>query len=332
MTTTRRAILFLLLLLTLPASASDPAAAVVNGRTITRSDLDALIAPRLTALEQQVYALRKSALDAAITTALVEDDARAKGISVDEWKRRTTGGEVTIAAAEIEKVFAENAALFATFAPEEARERIRLDLATQTRMRRYRDAVDALRAKASIDIRLEEPRVAHDEGEATAQSTGNAAAPVVITEFADFECPWCRQSYASIKQLLASQSDRVRFVYRHLPLDSHPQAMPAARASYCAGEQQRFWEFHDALYAAPLTAETPRLLAESLRLDLPRFDACVASDASRLAVAADVEAARRYGITSTPSFVINGRVVRGAATLDELTSVVQRELSSKGKS
>ncbi|HEX9984793.1 MAG TPA: thioredoxin domain-containing protein [Thermoanaerobaculia bacterium] len=328
MTRSQRFFAFLTVLaLAIPARA-DEVAAVVNGRPIPLSDVDAAIAPRLTALEQQIYALRKSALDAAVASALVEQEARKSGTSVEAWKGRLTGGDVTIAAADIEKAYAENAALFATVSPDEARERIRLELQTQARMRRYRDAVEALRAKASVEIRLEEPRLAFKESDASAPSLGAASAPVVITEFADFECPWCRKSAETVKQFIASQGDKVRLVYRHLPLENHANALPAARASYCAAQQDRFWDFHDALYTTALTAETPRRIAESLRLDLPKYDACVASEASYLAVAADMNAAKRHGITTTPTFLINGRPLRGAPTLAALESAVARELPS----
>jgi protein-disulfide isomerase len=313
--------------ITVPARADD-VAAVVNGRSITRSEIDVPIASRLGALEQQIYALRKSALDAAVATALVEEEARRSGLTVDAWKNHVTAGEVEVTPADIEKTYAENAALFATISADEARERIRLELQTQRRMRRYRDAVDALRAKATVDIRLEEPRLAVTDNNVNAPSIGSATAPVVITEFADFECPWCRKSSETVKQLLASHGDKVRFVYRHLPLENHPHALPAARASYCAGQQERFWDFHDALYTTALTNETPRRIAEALRLDVAKFDACVASEASQLAVAADINAAKRYGITTTPTFLINGRPLRGAATLAELENAVARELTN----
>jgi protein-disulfide isomerase len=68
-------------------------------------------------------------------------------------------------------------------------------------------------------------------------------------EFSDFECPFCNQVQGTLKQIMESYSRDVRLVFKHLPLEGHRNSLPAARAAFCAGEQDRFWQFHDALFA-----------------------------------------------------------------------------------
>ena len=85
---------------------------------------------------------------------------------------------------------------------------------------------------------------------ARSPALGAVKAVVTIIEFSDFECGFCRDVQPVLKQILGSYGKHVRLVFKHLPLEGHRNAVPAARAAYCAGEQDRFWQFHDALFAA----------------------------------------------------------------------------------
>ena len=88
---------------------------------------------------------------------------------------------------------------------------------------------------------------------AGAFAKGSATAPVTVVEFSDFHCPFCKRVQPVVTQLLAKYGDKVRLVYKDFPLDSlHPQARAASEAARCAGEQGKFWEFHDKVYAGDL--------------------------------------------------------------------------------
>src|SRR5207249_1888009 len=76
-------------------------------------------------------------------------------------------------------------------------------------------------------------------------------APIELIEFSDFQCPFCLQANPTVNQLLNAYGDRIRLVYRHYPLPNHPNARPAAEAAECASEQDKFWPFHDRLFANP---------------------------------------------------------------------------------
>jgi protein-disulfide isomerase len=158
-----------------------------------------------------------------------------------------------------------------------------------------------------------------------------AANPVVtIVEFSDFECPFCKQVQSVLKQLVETYGREVRLVFKHLPLEGHRNSLPAARAGYCAAEQDRFWQFHDALFAAGnLSPPGFEQIAADLGLGLPRFHECVASERSRAAVVKDIEAAGRLRIDSTPSFVVNGKVIKGALSFAGFQKIVEQELSQR---
>lgn len=108
---------------------------------------------------------------------------------------------------------------------------------------------------------------------------GNPKASITIEEYSDFECPFCGQYYPIIKQVLANYSDKVRFVYKHFPLNFHPQAQKAAEASECAGEQGKFWEMHDKIFEnqSGLSIEGLKRFATELRLNSQKFNTCLDS-------------------------------------------------------
>jgi protein-disulfide isomerase len=212
--------------------------------------------------------------------------------------------------------------------PDEAKERLRLDLESQARMQLYREAISKLRATLQIDILLEEPRLPVSR-ESNAPSIGLKEAPVMIIEFSDFQCPFCRNSQLAIKQVLQKYKKEVRLVFKNLPLESHSQAFSSAQAAFCAGEKGAFWQYHDALFASEdLSPDALNKLASSLHLDLSEFTACMKSEASRMAVQRDINEAQRFGINSTPTFIINGRLFRGALSFEDFKTAIERELKS----
>lgn len=135
----------------------------------------------------------------------------------------------------------------------------------------------------------------------------NDAAKVVIVEFSDFQCRFCRMYSRDLfpaiwKELV--ESGKADYAFRHFPLDAiHPHAMAASDAAECSGDQGRFWEMHDALFAPTLSRETVMKEAGRLALDLQAFERCLAGDV-RSRVLADLEEGKRLGIVGTPTFLV----------------------------
>ncbi len=140
---------------------------------------------------------------------------------------------------------------------------------------------------------------------------GPADAPVEIVVFSDFQCPACRVMAPVFKRVVDEYGGRVSFVYRHFPLSQHEFAEGDAVASEAAGEQGRFWEMHDAIFARSglLTPSQLRGVAAQLGLDLKRYDDAVASGRARARVQADYEEGKRVGVTGTPYIIVAGEVV-----------------------
>jgi glutaredoxin len=139
-------------------------------------------------------------------------------------------------------------------------------------------------------------------------------APITLVEYGDLECPYCGRAEPAVRGLL-SQSEDVRYVWRHLPLrDVHPRAQSAAEAAEAAARQGRFWDMRDLLltHQDALTREDLVRYAGELGLDVPRFVEDVDRHVGSGRIAADVESAATSGVLGTPTFFVNGRRHHGA--------------------
>jgi protein-disulfide isomerase len=164
-----------------------------------------------------------------------------------------------------------------------------------------------------------------------ARLRGSSQAPVIIVEFSDFQCPFCRQVQPTLKNLLAKYEGRVSLAYRDFPLRGmHGQAELGAESSRCAGEQGRFWEYHDLLFANPDSLNRDGLtgLARSLKLDEKQFDSCLSSGKYRTQVEHDLQDGIKAGVQGTPGIFINGILLRGAQPEATFERIIQAELAT----
>jgi len=140
---------------------------------------------------------------------------------------------------------------------------------------------------------------------------GPSHAPVTVVEYGDFECPNCKQAAPAVKLLLQRFSGRVRFVYRHFPLEAvHPHALHAALAAESAAAQGKFWPMHDLLFENQSHLKLPALrrYAESLELDMTRYDAEMAQELYLPRVREHMESGERSGVRGTPGMFVNQRI------------------------
>jgi protein-disulfide isomerase len=160
---------------------------------------------------------------------------------------------------------------------------------------------------------------------------GAASAPVTIVVFSDFQCPFCSKSEDTLKQVEAAYPGKIRYVFKNNPLPFHEHARLAAKAALAANEQGKFWEFHDALYAHQHDLDRASLerYAEDLGLDLRRFRAALDDARLDTVVEADVTEAHRLDVQGTPSFFVNGHIIRGALPLAAFRAKVDQALAER---
>jgi protein-disulfide isomerase len=313
------------------AQTDDSVLATVNGRAIRQKEVDKAVVAQTLPLEEKLYAIRKAALENLIISRVLEDEAKKRGITVAALREQLSAGPVEVTEAQVEAAYVENASFFASISPDEAKERLRLDLQSQKRMEHYRAGIEKLKAAARVEVILDHPRVPQVSADPAAPSRGPANAAVTIVEYSDFECPYCRSVQTSLEQVLRLYEKDVRLVFKHLPLRIHEHAFPAALAAVCAARQDKFWRYHDALFASQeLDRQTLEALAKTTGLDVPQFNMCLSSDEASVYVQRDAREAFQLGINSTPTFIINGRIARGALTFDEFQTIIDQELRSSG--
>jgi len=148
---------------------------------------------------------------------------------------------------------------------------------------------------------------------------GNPDAPVTIIEYADFQCPHCRDAVPMIDSLLKEYGDKLRVVYRYFPLSMFANSMPAARAAEAAGAQGKFFEMHDLLFdkqevwAGVSDSESIFMdYAKELGLDMDAFKAAYASDATEKRILENRDEGVKFGVTGTPTFFVNGKLAKSS--------------------
>jgi protein-disulfide isomerase len=159
---------------------------------------------------------------------------------------------------------------------------------------------------------------------------GPSHAPVVVVEYGDFECPSCKIAAPAVKVMLERFQNKVRFGFRHFPLEqAHPHALLAAEAAECAGGQGKFWEMHDLLFANQAHMK-PRHLqgyAEQLGLDMARYIAEIDDHVYLQRVREHMEGGRRSRVRSTPGFFVNGSIQDVSFGMHGLLDAVEAALS-----
>jgi protein-disulfide isomerase len=154
-------------------------------------------------------------------------------------------------------------------------------------------------------------------------------APVTLVEYGDFECPNCKQAAPAVKLLLEHFAGRLRFVYRHFPLEEvHPHALLAAEAAETAGAQGAFWKMHDVLFANQRNLQQPHLhdYASDLALDMKRYNHEMAEHAHVQRVRGQQATGRESGVRATPGFFLNGERCDVSFGLKALEEAIERAL------
>ena len=175
-----------------------------------------------------------------------------------------------------------------------------------------------------------DPNVRHEVSIVNRPSIGSPDAPIVLVEFGDYRCGYCKRFQdETITPLLENYGDQILFVFRDYPILG-PDSFQAALAANCAYEQNAFWDFHDRLFAAPtqLVRDQFMVYAEELNLDMPRFTACYDDAAQQAAVVQDYNDGVALGVTGTPTFFINGKIFIGAQPYDQFVAAIEGELSA----
>jgi protein-disulfide isomerase len=284
--------------------------AIVNGERITSGDIEDSLKPIVFDVQERVYKMRNDELELSVNDTLLVQESQ---------KRKITTNALLDAEVKPKTVTAEEARAFY----EQNKDRVSGDFdqtkdsiisyLQQIEVRKAeRTYLERLRAAASIQIFLVAPESpVFSISTADQPSLGNAAAPVTIVEFTDYQCPSCAATQPTLERLVKEYGDKVRLVARDFPLSQHADAFKAAEAAEAAREQGKYWEYAAILMRNQSALNVPKLkdYASELALDRGRFDKALDSGKFMETVQRDIEEGTRLGIEATPTVFINGRRV-----------------------
>lgn len=313
---------------------SESVLASVAGEPVRMSDVREVAGDQLDQLDFQYRRQRHQIIDAALQDAvrqrLLEQEAEARGMPLEQLVAEITAEAPTVTDADVTAWYETNASALGGLALEDIRPQIRQFIAERRRESALAEFAAELARDKDVQISLEPFRVEFEnEG---APALGPEDAPVTLIEFSDFECPYCGRFFSTLQRLKQEYGDSLRIVYRHYPLDNHPNAFQAARASMCAADQGRFWEMHDLLFQEQdrLGSADLEEKARRLGLDVATFAACLASDSHVERIERDMREGDRVGVDGTPALFVNGiPVPGGAAPYEVVAEMIDEELARR---
>jgi protein-disulfide isomerase len=326
-----------------PASPQSPAVgtgdqnqvvASVGDRTFTLKDVETkwqeLDPGERARVTQLLYQHRRQSIDQLVADHLIEGAAKkagttpAKYLEAELAKRR---GPITDA--EIQRVYDENKDRVGASTVADLKGSITEFITRNRDQQNMALLVAELKAAGpAVSIALDPPRFDvtvedHDP------SRGPKDAPVTIVEFSEYQCPFCARVTPTLKGLEQKYAGKIRLVYKDFPLQNHLQAPKAAEAAHCAGDQGKYWELHDRLFANQQQLQVPQLKehAGALKLDQAAFDQCLDSGKHAAIVQQDFDYGTKLGVGSTPTLYINGRIVTGAQPPAVFEAIIDDELA-----
>jgi protein-disulfide isomerase len=324
-----------------PVSAgSDPkqVVATVGDKAITMADVEArwqLDDPAERArVTQLLYQHRRQSIDQIVGDTLIDAAAQKAGLSRDKYlEEQLTKRRGPISEADIKQVYEDNKDRVGASTLEDLRQSITTFITRNRDTQNLAALIGELKAAGPpVTVSLDPPRYEvpiadHDP------TRGPADAPVTLVEFSEYQCPFCARVNPTLKQLEQKYGNKVRFVFKDFPLPNHQQAPKAAEAAHCAGDQGKYWELHDRLFANQQQLQVPELKAhaKAVGLEQAAFDQCLDSGKYAANVQADLDLGSDMGVQSTPTLYINGRVVTGAQPIAVFESLIDEELARAGR-
>ncbi len=309
------------------SSGGDPVIAQYNGKSIRASEVFGQVKTRLFELEEETFRTKETAINEFVDKQILEAEAKKANLPIEQFLDSKVGGApVEVTEKEIETFLASKGLNLKD--PRIKKEDVREYLKYRQKFEKRQVYVAQLREAAKVKILVKEPEspkmnVATDGF----PSWGNAKAPVTVVEFSDFQCPFCSRVVPTIDRIKKEFGpDKVRIVFRDMPLPNHNRAMPASLAARCANEQGKFWEMHNALFENQTKLEDKDLkdYAKNVGLDLTKFNDCF----DNKKYVADLEKGRteveKLGIAATPSFLINGVLLQGAQPFEKFKEKIDK--------
>jgi protein-disulfide isomerase len=313
--------------------------ATFDGGTVTQKDVEKNNEQEFYEIRQKEFQIRQQAAFETARERIFEAEAKKRGLTVDKFveaemaKRR--GAAVT---EESMRQFyeANKNRINQPFA--NVKDRIRQQLINNQEKGARDSMTSELFKQYNFKFNLKEPEAPKlnlvNDGK---PFWGKADAKIVITEFSDFECPYCRQMQPDVQRIKNEYAGKIKWVFRNFPLDFHAQAMPTHIAAACAGKQSKYFEFQTRVFAIPyngrqldMSAAQLDNVAQGIGLNMNAYKQCFAdkNGQERAEIEADMRYGQKVGVRGTPTIYINGVLYQNDRSYEGLKGAIEKLLNS----
>ena len=310
----------------------DTVVASVAGTDITVEELESPLANRIYRMQEEIYGLKRRRLDNLITKILLEKTAQQQGISLQSLLNLIYSNGIDVTEHEVTRYYQQNRNRLAGMkdTEESIRKQIKAYLEERKRNLKIKAYVKPLKEKYEVTVFLAPPSLPFTSvSDGNSPVWGSLDAPVTIIEFSNYLCPACQAVHDTTKKIRERYQGKIKWVFKNFPLKRHKGAKKLAEAARCAGEQEKFWEYQDLLFATNGKPDSDQLkaYAEKLGLEINRFDQCLESGKYLSEIEKDIASATKAGVDATPTFIINGRMRSGAPSLEKFQEMVDEALN-----
>ncbi len=307
--------------------------AVIAGRSITAEELNHLMATRLYNIEMDIYKAKREFLEQYIAQELLSREARQRGITLQQLVNELVPGPPEVTMRELEAYYRENRHKWGDFkgSEDELKARAMMALQQEKRYKIIMDYVRSLEPRYGVAVYLKEPAPPNVHVAAGNDPTfGPPDAPLTVVVFSDYQCPGCRKAHDTIETVRPMFEGKVKWVFKDYPIAGHKWSREAAEAARCAHDQGKFSEYQSVLFGSREEFIRERLVqyAGAVGMDVDEFGRCVSEERHKEDVALNMEEARAAGIDTTPTFIINGKLLPGNMPADRLKEIIDNELKA----
>jgi protein-disulfide isomerase len=329
-----------------PASAPS-VAAMIGDEVLTESELRKKAGMELIPIQSDEYHILLKTADAWLVERLLEKEAAESKISKEELFTREVWGQVAVPESQILEAYNKNKHVY-----NQPFEKVQPKIFKELREKRFEQVkaeyVTRLKGKYRAAILLKKPdslipeapalmeKSAAAEGVAqnmTAPSRGPENAPLVLDEYADFECSFCKKAEVTLKKVAAAYPMQLKIVFHHYPLTEEPGegSFLVHEGSTCAQEQGKFWEYHDAVlnFSGSINEAEMNKIAEQIGLSMPQFQSCIQEGKYRDFILSEREAGKARGVDGTPTFFLGKQKLEGAYPFDRFVKIIEAALDPK---
>lgn len=311
-------------------SCSDRPFVTVDGSRLTESDLEKSAPDDYKKIRRQYNQQILESLKNLAIQRMLDLEAKEKGQKTEDYVMGLRMAAQPPSDAEIVELFLgaqENGQIPKNARIEDWKGQIQNYLMQQKGQEAVQNEIARLKQKYEFTVPSVDVQIADEP------TRGGATAKVTIVEFTDFECPYCLKAQKASREVRETYGDKIKWVTKDFPLSFHQNAMGAHLAANCVYTQDKaaYWKFYDILFQddRPNDALTPPSLrgtAQAIGMDMTKFDACLKDPAMQKEIRDDQEQGEELGVSGTPAFFINGRLLSGALPFSEFKNIIDEEL------